>query len=124
MKFIRQHKEKKNLFWERVLRTDETKIELLGHNYQNHVWKKDGKAYSPKNMIPTVKFGSGSMIRKCFSAKGVGKISVIDGKMNVQKYKQILQENLMPSVESLELPSDYIFQQDNDPKHTAKSTKK
>ena len=44
--------------------------------------------------------------------------------MNAQKYKQILQENLMPSVESLELPFDYIFHQDNDPKHTAKSTKK
>ena len=64
------------------------------------------------------------MIWGYFSAKGVGKISVIDGKMNAQMYKQILQENLMSSVESLELPSDYIFQQDNDPKHTAKSTKK
>ena len=30
----------------------------------------------------------------------------------------------MSSVESLELPSDYIFQQDNDSKDTAKSTKK
>ena len=30
----------------------------------------------------------------------------------------------MSSVENLELPSDYIFQQDNDPKHTAKSKKK
>ena len=29
--------------------------------------------------------------------------------MNGQKYKQILQENLMSSVESVELPSDYIF---------------
>ena len=54
--------------------------------------------------------------------KSVGKISVIV--MNAQKYKQILQENLMSSVESLELPSDYIFQQDNDPKQLAKSTKK
>ena len=73
-------------------------------------------------MVQTVKFGSGSiMIWGCFSAKGVGKISVIDSKMNAQKYKQILQENLMSSVESLELASDYIFQQDND---TAKSTKK
>ena len=35
-----------------------------------------------------------------------------------------MQENLISSVKSLELPSDYIFQQDNDPKHTAKSTKK
>ena len=89
------------------------------------MWRKDGEAYSPKNMVPTVKFGGDSiMIWKCFSAKGVGKISVIDGKMNAQKYKQILQENLMPSVESFELPSDYIFQQDNDPKNTAKSIKK
>ena len=37
---------------------------------------------------------------------------------------QVLQENLMSSVESLELPSDFIFQQDNDPEHTVKSTKK
>ncbi len=43
--------------------------------------------------------------------------------MNTQKYKQVLPENLMSSVESLELPSDYIFKQDNDSKHTAKSTK-
>ena len=42
----------------------------------------------------------------------------------IKVYKQILQENLMFSIESLELPSDYIFQQDNDPKHITKSTKK
>ena len=76
-------------------------------------------------MVPTVKFGGGRiMVWGCFSAKGVGKISVIGGKMNARMYKQILPENLISSVESLELPSDYIFQQDNDPKHTAKSTKK
>ena len=44
--------------------------------------------------------------------------------MNAQTYKQILQENLMSSIDNHELPSDYIFQPDNDPKHTAKSTKK
>ena len=86
--------------------------------------RKDGKAYLSKNAVLTVKFSGGTiMIWGCFSAKGVGKISVTDGKMNAQKYKQILRENLMSSVESLELPSDYIFQQDNNPKHTAKSTK-
>ena len=121
LKFVRQLKEKENSFWERVLWIDETKIELFGHNYRNHVWKKDGEAYSPKNTVPTVKFDSDSiMIWGCFSVKVVGKISVIDSKMNAQKYKQILQENFTPSVESL----DYMFQQDNDPKHTAKSTKK
>ena len=37
LKFVRQHKKKKNSFWERVLCIDETKIELFGHNYRNHV---------------------------------------------------------------------------------------
>ena len=124
LKFVRHHKEKENSFWERVLKTDETKIELSGHNYRNHVWRKDGEAYSPKNTVQIVYFGGGSiMVWACFSTKGVEKISVMDGKMYAQKYKQILLENLMASVESLELPSDYIFKQDNDPKHTAKSTK-
>ena len=98
---------------------------MFDHNYQNHTWRKDGESYSPKNTVPTVKVGGGSiMIWGCLSAKSVSKISVRDSKMNAQKYKQILQEDFMSSVESLELPSDYIFQQDKDPKHTAKSTKK
>ena len=125
LKFVRQHKEKENTFWERVLWTDETKIELFGHNHRNYVWRKDGEAYSPKNTVPTVKFGSGSiMIWGYSSVKDVGKMLVTDGKMNAQKYYQILQENLMSSVESHGVPSDYIFHQDNDPKHTAKSMKK
>ena len=74
------------------------------------MWRKYGDAYSPKNMVPTVKFDGGSiMVWGLVLAKGVGKISVIDGKMNAQKYKQILQENLMSSLEGLELSSDYIF---------------
>ena len=56
--------------------------------------------------------------------KGVGKIWAIDDKMNAEKYKQIVQENLMFSIGSLELLSDYILLQDKDPKHTAESTKK
>ena len=94
----------------------------MAHNY--HVCRKEGKAYSPKNMEPTVKFGGDSiMIWGIFFRERSGQ-NISNSKMNAQKYKQILQENLMSSVESLELPSDYIFQQDNDPKHRTKSTKK
>ena len=59
-----------------------------------------------------------------FSAKGVDKISVIDGKMNVQSINRSCKKNLMFYVERLELLSDYIFLQDNDSKHSAKSTNK
>ena len=44
--------------------------------------------------------------------------------MNTAAYQNILEANLLISVENRELPLDLIFQQDNDPKHTAKSTKK
>ena len=53
LKFVRQHKDKEKSFWERVLWTDETNIEFSGHNYRNHMWRKDGEAYSPKNTVPT-----------------------------------------------------------------------
>ena len=44
--------------------------------------------------------------------------------MNPESYQIILQNNLMPSVEKRQLLPDWIMQQDNDHKHTAKSTKK
>ena len=63
------------------------KIKLFGCNYRNHLWTKVCEAYSLKNIVPTVKFGGGSiMIWGCFSVKGAGKIYVIDRKMNAGKY--------------------------------------
>ena len=44
------------------------------------------------------------------TAKGVGKISRIDGRMDAVRYTTILDDGLLGSIE----------QQDNDPKHTSK----
>ena len=46
----------------------------------------------------------------------------IDGKMDRAKYRTILEENLMVSAKDLRLVQRFVFQQDNDPKHKAKST--
>ncbi|KAI5615349.1 kin of IRRE like b isoform X5, partial [Silurus asotus] len=43
--------------WEKVMWSDETKIELLGHNSTKRVWRKKNDEYHPKNTIPTVKHG-------------------------------------------------------------------
>uniref|UniRef100_A0AAZ3NQ26 Tc1-like transposase DDE domain-containing protein n=1 Tax=Oncorhynchus tshawytscha TaxID=74940 RepID=A0AAZ3NQ26_ONCTS len=53
---------------------------------------------------------------------GTGKMVKIDGKMDGAKYRTILEENLMESAKDLRLGQRFVFQQDNDPKHKAKST--
>ncbi|CDQ73994.1 unnamed protein product [Oncorhynchus mykiss] len=42
--------------------------------------------------------------------------------MNRAKYREILDENLLQSAQDLRLGRRFTFQQDNDPKHTAKTT--
>lgn len=55
---------------------------------------------------------------------GTGELKIIRGKMNAVMYRDILNENLLKSVDSFQFENGWVFQQDNDPKHTAKLTKK
>ena len=44
--------------------------------------------------------------------------------MSGAKYREILDENLLQSAQDLRLGRRLTFQQDNDPKHTAKTMQK
>ena len=57
-----------------------------------------------------------------FAALGTEKLSYIEGTMNSNDYQKILRENVPPSVRYLRLGRGWILQEDNDPKHTSKST--
>uniref|UniRef100_A0AAZ3RB74 Transposase Tc1-like domain-containing protein n=1 Tax=Oncorhynchus tshawytscha TaxID=74940 RepID=A0AAZ3RB74_ONCTS len=63
LRFATAHGDKDPTFWRNVLWSDETKIEWFGHNGHCYVWRKKGEACKPKNNIPTVKHGGGSMLR-------------------------------------------------------------
>ena len=63
------------------------------------------------------------MVWGCFAASGPGRLAIIDWTMNSGLYQQILQENIRVSVCEPKLNRRWILQQDNDPKHTSKSTK-
>ena len=54
---------------------------------------------------------------------GVGKLEFIDETMNADLYNNILKRNLKSSAKKLRLGNSFLFQQVNDPKHTAKKTK-
>ncbi|KAK3527282.1 hypothetical protein QTP86_018605 [Hemibagrus guttatus] len=89
----------------------------------HYVCRKSNTAFQKKNIIPTVKYGGGSvMVWGCFAASGPGRLAVINGTMNSAVYQKILKENVRPSVCDLKLKRTWVLQQDNDPKHTSKST--
>ena len=62
MNFAKDITEKPSEFWNNILWSEETKVELFGRNHVSHVWRRKNSAFEPKNTIPTVKFGGGSII--------------------------------------------------------------
>jgi hypothetical protein len=62
------------------------------------------------------------MLWGCFSATGTGRHVRIEGKMNGAQYREILDENRLRRTQDLRPGQRFTFQQDNKPKHTAKTT--
>ncbi len=101
-------------YWNLVLWSDETKINLFGSDGVKRVWRQPGEYYKDKCALPTVKHGGGSvMVWGCMSAAGTGELQFIEGTMNANMYCDILKQKLDRRA---------VFQHDNDPKHTSKMT--
>ncbi|KAK3510278.1 hypothetical protein QTP70_032702, partial [Hemibagrus guttatus] len=124
LKFAREHLDDPEEDWENVIWSDETKIELFGKNSTCRVWRRKNAELHPKNTIPTVKHGGGDiMLWGCFSAKGPGRLIRVKERMDGAMYREILSKNLLPSARALKMKRGWVFQHDNDPKHTARATK-
>ena len=111
--------------WFRVVFSDETKINRLGSDGRVWVWKRPGSALTQQHVSGTVKFGGGSlMIWGCMTAHGVGYMCQIEGRMDAALYTEILDDYIFKTVDHYEMDRErFVFQQDNDPKHTSKLAK-
>lgn len=124
LEFAKKHLNKDHEFWKSVLFTDESKYNIFGCDGRAKVWRKPNTAMDPRHLISTVKHGGKSvMVWRAVTASGVGNLVFIEGNMDRFEYKTILENNLKLSVDKLCLGSSWIFQQDNDPKHTAQIVK-
>jgi hypothetical protein len=111
-------------FWKRVIWSDETKVNLFGSDGKSQVWRRCGEAYENKTTKKTVKHGNGRIIFwGCVSHSGLGNLVILEENLTGARYVKLLQENLLASAEKMSLGSDFVFQQDNDPKHRSRLAK-
>ncbi len=105
-------------YWNHVVWSDETKINLFGSDGVKRVWRQPGEEYKYKCVLPTVKHGGGSvMVWGYMSAAGTGELQIIEGTMNNNIYCDILKQSISPPFWDWA-----VFQHDNNPKHTSKTT--
>ena len=119
LKFAKKHKNWSPIQWEKLLWSDESKFEIFGTKRRQYVRRRLGGELKVCCLQPTIKHGGGSIqVWGCISAEGVGDLVRVDGIMTAQRYKQILIHHAVPSGRRL-IGENFIFQHDNDPKHTA-----
>ena len=74
--------------WQKVLFSDESRFCLVPHG-PVLVRRKDGEAYLPQCVAPTLKHGGGGiMVWGCFAANRVGRLYEVKGKINAGQYKK------------------------------------
>jgi len=124
--WAREHLEWTDEQWERVLWSDESPY-VLRFKGKQIVWRRHNERYLVKNCVATVKHDDKIMVWGSFAASGVGILHRIHGIMDQHVYRNLLENVMMPSVDIVfgdrvhpDAPQEWIFQQDNDPKHTSR----
>lgn len=121
--FAKEHGQKSLEFWNSIVWSDESKFNVFGNDGKPYVRRPPLQELNPRYTKKTVKHGGSSvMVWGCFTASGVGPIVQIDGNMTGEVYKNILQQNLMGDY-ARSLPTEWLFQHDNDPKHCSRVVK-
>ncbi|GFW09279.1 transposable element Tcb2 transposase [Trichonephila clavipes] len=123
MEFHRKYANKPVEFWHNVLFEDMSNYNLFGCNGKIIVYRKPNVELEERNMSRVKYVGGGIMVCECMTASGVGNVVIIDGIMDHLYYIQFLKENLDAHAEKLGIEEDYLFYQDNDPKHFTHNTR-
>lgn len=108
--------------WRRVMWSDESPY-VLRFNGKVRVWRMHNERYETRCTKATVKHDKKINVWGAFAAHGVGMLHRIEGIMKKEMYRDILENVMVPSADLLFGRENYIFQQDNDPKHMAKINK-
>uniref|UniRef100_A0A673ZNA5 Tc1-like transposase DDE domain-containing protein n=1 Tax=Salmo trutta TaxID=8032 RepID=A0A673ZNA5_SALTR len=96
--------------------------DCLGHPEKKLVWRRQGERYHQSCVMPTVKHPETIHVWGCFSAKGVGSLTILpmNTAMNKEWYQHILRKQLLPTIQEQFGDEQCLFQHDGAPCHKAK----
>ena len=109
----------------RVIFSCETKTNRLGSDGRKQAQKLPGEGLTSRLIQGMLKFGGGLlMVWGCTTKAGVRNCCRMDGRMDGDLCTAILDEYVVDGISYFDkAPSDTVYQQDNDPKHTCKKAK-
>ncbi|GFV92223.1 transposable element Tcb1 transposase [Trichonephila clavipes] len=124
LEFAMKYKNKPMHLWKKVIFSDESKFEIFTPPSIRKIWRNNKTALELQNVLPTLKHGGGNvMVWGCVALNGTCNLAFIYNKMSALAYIDVLRHNLLDSAKKWSMENTFIFQQDNDLKHTAIVTK-
>lgn len=111
--------------WSQVVFSDESHFEVVNRKSRVYVRRLPHEKEAPFNFQPRQQGGGGSVsVWGSFSAHGVGRLVVYEGRLNAQGYINTIFDALPEHLDevSMKTRDRVLFQQDNAPCHKAKKT--
>lgn len=124
LRWAQEHLNWSSEMWSRVVFSDESKFKLHVGDGRLLVRRNPGERLSDACIQEVPNKTEGITVWGCFSRSGLGKLAVINRKINADVCLDVLENQLKPSILELFAETDsFIFQQDNAPAHRAKKVK-
>jgi len=122
VQWAKQHVQWRKEDWEKVLFSDEVRVSIFGSDGIRYVRRRVGEASLPECTVPTMKHPVSVMVWGCMSRNRVGRLQILEGTVNADKYiNSVLEPKLLSSARDIfGEGGSFTFQQDGAPCHTAR----
>ena len=108
--------------WSCIVFSDEARFNLSFDDGRVRCWRTIGEAYDSQVIALRSRSTTSVMVWGCISVHGTGELAVLEGNINHRDYIEVLDQNLLSSVENMfgHREHPFIFQDDNAPVHRAR----